>query len=377
MTLRICTRCVMDESAPEIEFLASGCSFCQSALERIQLPTWNTPGELASLVQKIRSRARVRGASYDCVIGVSGGVDSTFLLTEAVRLGLRPLAVHMDNCWNSAEASANISAVVTTLSVDLVTRVMPWQAQLEAQRAFLNAHVVDVELLYDNCLQAVLYQVAREMRIPFILGGQNDASEGVEVSQSWVWKKLDRQNIRGILKASGVSRSEIPLISITAWLWFTLVNRITWIDLLNYIPEYSKESALERLTHEYGFIPYHYKHYENVFTRFYQAEILPRKFGIDKRKAHLSSLIVRGEMSRQEALDELAKPAYPTSLRALDRDYVVSKLGWSEDEMEAYLMLPRREHSEYGGDLFLLQIWPFLLKVRRTLVEKKVTRETR
>lgn len=368
MTWLECSNCIMDESAPEIEFYPDGCSFCVPAVKRLERTEQVSPDTLDHLVKTIIQEAEKKQAAYHCVIGVSGGVDSTFLLAKAVSLGLKPLAVHMDNCWNSAEATVNISSVISKLGVDLVTEVMPWREQREAQLAFLAADVVDVELLYDNCLRAVLYKVAKKYGIPFILGGQNDASEGVEVSKHWVWNKLDAVNIRGILAAGGISQTNIPLISLRQWLTYTYVHKISWVDLLNYVSDYSKEAAVEMLRHEFGFRPYKYKHYENVFTRFYQAEILPTKFGIDKRKAHLSSLIVKGEITRETAKKELSFPPYPPSLRLLDREDVIAKLGLSDADMEDYLRRKRIEHRFYRTDFFLLKVWPALLSTRRQVI---------
>ena len=360
-----CSICVMDEScAPFTSLGEKGCNHCQAA--RLRMLGRTSGPNLELLLRDIKSQG---SREFDCVIGVSGGLDSSYLLVRAVELGLKPLAVHMDNNWNSSMASRNIRRMLDKLGVPLITVVTDWQMQKNLQIAFLRSDVVDIELLYDNALHSVCYSVARRFGIKTILGGANNATEGVEVPKSWVWRKFDGRNIRSIAKASGAESRGFPIFTGLEWLFNTLILRIRWTSLLDAMPEYGREEALSYLTTNYGYTPYGSKHYENVFTRFYQGHILPTKFGIDKRRPHLSSEIVAGKLTRGDAILALDAPIYQSqSLLELDYRYVVDKLGMTSQEMEGYLTRESRGHEAYKQDLFLMFLVPALLKTRRGLL---------
>lgn len=349
--MQMCEVCIMDWSCKPIEFFGeSGCSYCLSASHRLSVSS-EQKNPLTSLVQKIQKSVRTQNQEYDCIVGVSGGLDSTYLLARIVELGLRPLAVHMDNNWNSSMASRNLRRALEALEVDLITYVTPWRVQRDWQRALLNADVVDVELLYDNMLHEVCYREARRRRIKVIIGGANNATEGVEVPKSWIWHKFDGRNLRAIARHFSVKVTDMPTFSYWKWMRYTFINRIQWLSLLDWMPEYSRETAQSFLVEKYGYQPYGSKHFENVFTRFFQAEILPKKFGIDKRRPHLSSEIISGKISRLEALRKLEEPLYPTpALRELDRRYVLDKLRLSQGEFETYLRRPGVPHASFKQD---------------------------
>jgi hypothetical protein len=275
----------------------------------------------------------------------------------------------MDNNWNSSMASRNIRRLVSKLQVPLVTVVTDWQTQKNLQLAFLKADVVDIELLYDNALHSVCYSIARKHGIRTILGGSNNATEGVEVPESWGWRKFDGKNIKSIAKFFRVSVTGYPIFSSLEWLFSTLVLRIRWESILDAMPEYGREAALEHLTSKYGYTPYGSKHFENVFTRFYQGHILPSKFGIDKRKPHLSSEIVAGSITRQEALSAIESPIYTSqALLELDYRYVTEKLGLTSEEMEEYLGRKPQPHNKFREDTILKYAIPLLLKIRRLII---------
>lgn len=348
----VCKVCIMDESCKPIEFFGdAGCSYCLSASHRLSAGK-GQKDSLTSLVQKIQKSASTPNQEYDCIVGVSGGLDSTYLLARLVELGLKPLAVHMDNNWNSSIASRNLKRALEALEVDLITYVTPWHTQRDWQKALLGADVVDIELLYDNMLHEVCYREARRKRIKVIIGGANNATEGVEVPKSWVWHKFDGRNLRDIASQFSVDVTGMPTFSYWKWIRYTFINRIQWLSLLDWMPEYSRETAQSFLAEKYGYQPYGSKHFENVFTRFFQAEILPKKFGIDKRRAHLSSEIISGEISRPEAIRKLEEPLYPTpALEELDRRYVLDKLGLSQGEFETYLRRSSASHASYKQDI--------------------------
>lgn len=250
-----CEFCVMDSSASDFEARGEdGCNYCDSAKRRLNAVRAVKKIDLDRVLDEIREKGR--SSQYDCVVGVSGGVDSSWLLQWAVNQDLRVLAVHMDNCWNSSQASINISNLISELGCDLYTVVLPWHMERSAKLALLKADVIDVELLYDNALQKVCFETARLFGIRTILGGQNNASEGVEVPSNWGWKKLDGRNLRSILKAGGVSHRGLPTLTAFAWLRYLYFDRIAWISILDLLPEFSKDSALELLVEEFNYSPY-------------------------------------------------------------------------------------------------------------------------
>lgn len=350
--LRVCTRCVMDESASPISFDADGmCNYCRELAERLVSGT-SGPGQadLDTLFDDIKRDGR--GHRYDCVVGVSGGVDSSYVLYLAVRHGLRPLAVHLDNGWNSELASHNISRLVKELSVDLYTHVIDWPEYRDLQRSFFAAHVVDIELLMDNAMLALNYQQAARHGLRHILSGANVATEGMRLPSTWSHYKRDARNIRAIQKQFGTRRIRTqPMLSTFGHLWYEVVRRIHWTTVLDRL-DYRKSHAVETLVRDVGYRPYPYKHYESIFTRFYQAHILPRKFGYDKRRLHLSTLIMTGQLERREAVALLEGPAYETlQLEKQERGYVLKKLGFTDSEFEAYLSAPGSPHEAYGSEI--------------------------
>jgi hypothetical protein len=263
-------------------------------------------------------------------------------------------------------ASRNIRRLLEKLDVPLITVVTDWQTQKNLRLAFISSDVIDVELLYDNVLHSVCYGVARRFGLKIILGGSNNATEGVEIPASWSWRKFDGRNILSIAKRSKADFKDYPIFSTLEWLYSTLVLRIKWTSLLDSMPEYGREEALTYLTGNYGYTPYGNKHYENVFTRFYQGHILPTKFGIDKRKPHLSSEIIAGTITREEAEESLRRPIYETqALLELDYHYVIDKLEMSENEMEAYLSRDAQSHTVFKRDRILESVIPSLLSLRR------------
>lgn len=361
----------MNSTAQPFYLEASGCNYCESAKIRIEGILKRASGELSGIVQRIRAGRDPLGP-FDCVIGVSGGVDSSWLLAKAVDLGLKPLAVHMDNGWNSAQASDNIFKLVDRLNVPLETLVLDWHQQRRAQLAFLKADVVDVELLYDNALQEVCYKLAKRHGVKFVLGGNNSLSEGVEVGANWVWHKWDGLNIRSILRRANASSSGYPVFSIYRYILYRFVARIEWINLLDHIPDYGKDAALSDLQERFDYRPYGSKHFENVFTRFYQGVILPDKFGIDKRRPHYSSQIIRGEMTRGEALTLLEAEIYPTkALRIQDFESICSKLGVTSDWLNGYLSMPPRSHREFFHDPAVNYLLPIYSRIKSTFTSKR------
>lgn len=362
----------MDTSAADITFDAHGvCNYCAEFLARsshvLHKNAHQRQRELAAFVDQIKTAGR--GKRYDCVIGVSGGVDSSWALVQAVALGLRPLAVHMDNGWNSELAQNNIANLVRGLGVDLHTHVIDWDEYRKLMQAFFDADVIDVELLYDNAMLAVNHRQAAKYGIKFILSGGNQATEGMRMPRNWNWFKYDKKNIKALARRFGkVRMATFPSIGTLGHVWHRFVRGIRWISFLDYF-EYNKFNALESLQRDYGYKPYPYKHYESIFTRFYQGYILPEKFGVDKRRVHLSTLIVSGQMSREEADAALERIPYPDA-GALEEDkqYFMKKMGWSASDLTAYIARPEQAHEGYSSEK---PLWNSLLGLYGDLKGKK------
>lgn len=353
--LRICTRCIMDESASNITFDDNGfCNYCTDFLAKrskhIAFDDNERLRRLNALVDRVKQEGK--GKQYDCIVGLSGGVDSSWALVQAVRLGLRPLAVHMDSGWNSELAQNNIENLVRGLKVDLYTHVIEWPEIRGLMEAFFKADVIDVEVLYDNAMLAVNYNLAAKYKLKYILAGTNIATEGVDIPSNWNWYKSDKKNIVGISKKFGGPKLKtFPSISTIDTAKFVAINKILWVSFLDYL-NYRKFDALEVLKSEFGYKPYPHKHYESVFTRFYQGYILPYKFGVDKRKPHLSSLVMTGEMTREEALKHASGIAYPSeSEMESDRLYFIKKMGWTEEKFKDYMTRPEVKHDVYPTEV--------------------------
>lgn len=357
---QICTRCVMDTTANEITFDETGvCNYCSEFIERagelLNEESSTREEKLKKLVSEVRKSGE--GKPYDCIVGVSGGVDSSWTLVKVVELGLRPLAVHMDNGWNSELAQNNIANLINTLGVDLYTHVIDWNEYRDLMQAFFDADVIDVELLYDNAMLAVNYQMAAKNQLKYILAGTNQSTEGMEMPSDWNWYKKDKKNLKAIAsKFGGVKLASFPSIDTLSYNWYHRIKGIEWNSFLDYV-EYNKEACIQNLEKNYGYKRYPYKHYESVFTRFYQGYILPEKFGVDKRRIHLSTLIISGQMEREEALTQLKQIPYPSEQELEeDKSYFLKKMGWDKIDLESYLKRERVEHSKYGSEMSYLSV---------------------
>lgn len=369
-----CKRCLMDVTAPDFVASQMGCNYCDEFLEGSKQHR-QLSFTLDELVGSIKSSAASK--PYDCIVGLSGGLDSSWVLHRAVALGLKPLAVHMDNGWNSELATSNIRQLVSTLKVDLETHVIDWEEYQKMMLCFLGNDVVDVELLYDNAMLGVCFGLARRYGIKHILSGSNHSTEGIRMPPTWASvDKRDKTNILAICNARMKDFPSFPFYSNFQYIIDRLWHRIRWVALLDH-ETYKKEDSVETLVRLYGYRPYPYKHYENVFTRFYQAEILPRKFGFDKRKPHLSALIMTGQITREEGADLLQQSGYPSPEEAaLDRQFFVKKMGWTMDDLDIYLSRPGRSHYEWETDYFSRVVFP-MYRWLNSLKKKINSREGR
>ncbi|MBT4049676.1 MAG: N-acetyl sugar amidotransferase [Nitrospina sp.] len=364
---KICSRCVMDTSASDITFDDYNvCNYCSGFLERSGHILGKDPDqrqqELDAFVAKVKTLGK--GKQYDCVMGVSGGIDSSWALVQAKRLGLRPLAVHMDNGWNSELAQSNIANLVRGLGVDLYTHVIDWTEYRNLMQAFFDSDVIDVELLYDNAMLAVNYQQAARHGVKFILAGTNQATEGMPLPKEWTWFKFDKRNIKSIGKRFGDLRlTTFPSIGTLGYIYFEFVRKIRWIAFLDYF-DYKQVEVLETLKLEFDYKAYPYKHYESIFTRFYQGYILPKKYKVDKRRVHLGTLVASGQMTREQAILDMKGIAYPSE-RSLEDDkiYFTKKMGWTLQQLQEYIDRPSKPHLNYPSERF---VWDWLVKIYKT-----------
>jgi len=352
MGYRQCVRCVMDTTDPEIVFDEKGqCNHCKSAERAIAKDIIADPivkqKELQAIVEKIKADGK--GKEYDCLIGVSGGVDSTYVAYKVKELGLRPLAVHVDNGWNSELSVSNIEKVLNKLNIDLYTYVLDWNEFKNLQMAFLRASVPDLEIPTDHAINAVLRSMTIKHGIKYMIFGVNTNTESI-LPRKWSCGHLDWKYIYSLNeKFSKTTLKSYPHITFVQQLYFRLTNNLTIIRLLDYL-DYSKKDAIDILHKDLNWHYYGGKHYESVYTRFVQGYILPQKFGFDKRKAHLSSLIVSGEISREQALEELSKPAYPEELLQEDMRFVINKLEITEEDFAGLMALPNKSFDDYPSD---------------------------
>jgi N-acetyl sugar amidotransferase len=344
----------MDTTAAGIVFGPEGtCNYCSDFLGL--LDTYRKPAKADQKADLQAFVARVKrdgaGKEYDCIVGVSGGADSAYTLFTAKKLGLRPLAVHMDNGWDSELAAHNIANLVRQLGVDLYTHVIDWEEYRALMQSFFDANVIDIELLYDNAMTALNYQQAAKYGVRWILAGTNTTTEGMRIPSNWNWFKRDKKNIASIAKQfAGISLDTFPAIGALDGARYRFFNKIGWVSFLDYL-DYRKAECVQTLVDELGYRPYPYKHYESVFTRFYQGYILPTKFGVDKRSLHLSTLICSGQMTRDEAVEDLRHSPYPSeALLQEDREYFLKKMGWSNRQLEEYLAKPAVSHDVYGSE---------------------------
>lgn len=346
-----CNRCVMDTTAPEINFDEKGiCNFCRDfdtlALKTIWRPLEVRLNELDEAVKKIKESGK--NDKYDCLIGLSGGVDSSYICYWAKQVGLRPLVVHFDNGWNSELASKNIESIIQKTGFDLYTYVIDWEDFKDLQLAYIKASVIDIEVPTDQLIYASLHRIARKYKIKSIINGNNIASEGI-LPRSWYYgDKLDIVNLTEIHKRFGTRKlKDFPKLGLTQQLINSKLHSMYSIPPLNLL-DFDKNKAKELLIKEFGWRDYGGKHYESIFTRFYQGYILPRKFNVDKRKAHLSSLVASHTITREEALEELKKPTYDPDLQKQDYEYALKKFDISKEEFEKYMNMKPVPHEFYG-----------------------------
>jgi N-acetyl sugar amidotransferase len=354
---RRCTVTVMDTTDPEIRFNAAGECHYVDYYRRELLTQWDPQGDRAKLdALCAQIRADGRGREYDCVLGLSGGVDSSYLAYLAWQQGLRPLVVHTDTGWNSELAVRNIENIVRKCGFDLFTVVVYWPEMQDLQRAFFRAAVPNQDIPQDHAITAAFYRLATKHGIPWALSGSNFACESI-LPTAWGYDARDLRHIKAIHRLFGERPlKRYPQMGYVRYVaQLRSLQRLKVAKLLNLIP-YRKRDAIELLTREFGWRYYGGKHYESRFTKFFQGWYLPGKFGYDKRLAHLSSLILAGEITRDEALAGLERELYSAHELRDDKLFMQKKLGVPPEEFDRLMAMPARAHNEYPSSQRILTL---------------------
>lgn len=363
---QICTKCIMDTTDPDIEFDENGvCNHCREYDKLVRKYVFTgKEGEqrLSEIVDKIKERGK--NQQHDCIMGLSGGVDSTYTAYLTKKLGLRPLAVHLDNEYDSEIAIENIKCIIKNLELDLYTPSIEWNEFKDLQLAYLKASVINIEAITDHAIRAALCNTASERGIQYIISGTNIVTEAM-MPKSWRYNANDLVNLKDIHSQYGTVRLKtFPTLGLLKLLYYWYVRKIKFVSILNYVP-YVKEDAKKLIAQELDWKDYGGKHCESIFTRFYQAYILPRKFNVDKRKAHLSALICSGQITREDALKEMKRDLYTEEDLEKDKEYVLKKLGLTNEEFEKIMNLPVKSHFDYASDIKWLKLLSFVYRVYR------------
>jgi N-acetyl sugar amidotransferase len=363
----ICANCIMDTSDSNITFDARGwCDYCNNYHQNIR-PNWHPDEigarELATTVEAIKRAGR--GRDFDCVIGLSGGVDSSYVTYLAKeQLGLRPLLLHVDAGWNSQQAVNNIEALVDGLGLDLHTEVVDWLEMRDLQLAFFKAQVPHLDTPQDHAFFAGLYNFAAKHGVKYILTGANYSTECVREPLEWHYHASDLRQLKDIHRRFGSTPLKtFPMADIFTYkLYYRFLKGVRVVKPLNCVP-FIKEDAMQLLVDRFGWQRYAHKHYESRFTRFYEGFWLPTKFGYDKRRAHFSSLILTGQMSREDALQKIAQRAYDDDTIAHDFEYIATKLDITVDALRDLLQGPARTYRDYANSMPLINIGTQVLRL--------------
>ena len=369
----VCNRCIMDSiNDPDILINDDGvCNHCITFdFEFNKLPKGiNREKELDSIIKKIKLKGI--GKKYDCLLGVSGGVDSSYLAYLCSIYGLRPLIIHFDNGWNSELSVLNIQNLLDKLGFDFETLVINWDEFKDLQLSYFKAGIVDLEFPTDHAILASMFKIAKKHNIKFVLSGHNVVTEGTYLPKSWVHSKLDYLNLKDIHKQYGsIKLKTYPYLSFIKRLYNFYNSQFEYIQLLNLV-DYNKFEVKKKLVSELSWKDYGGKHFESIFTRFYQGYILPNKFNIDKRVFHYSCLVQSEQITREQAIKLLQEPIYDINLLESDKKYVLKKLNFNEATFEDYMRAPIRKHNEFKSEQKYWNKYFFVIKQIKKVLFKK------
>lgn len=364
---QICTRCIMDTSDPNIVFNEQGfCDYCVN-FDNVIAPQWNgdkaNSDKLLSMADDIRAAGK--GKDFDCIIGLSGGLDSSYVahIVKEV-MGLRPLLLHVDAGWNTDQAVGNIEKIVDGLGLDLYTEVIDWTEMKDLQLAFFKSQIPDQDLPQDAAFFSGLYKFARKYGVKHIITGSNYQTECCREPEEWGgYPGIDASLFKDIVAKHGRKRLErFPLVDILTYkLYYRYVLGMKVYKPLDLI-SYTKREAEATLSERYGWQPFQHKHHESRFTRFYEDFWMPRKFGYHKRRAHFSSLIMTGEMKRDEALDRISRPELDEHFLKQEFDYVASKLDIADHELQAIFEGPNKTYRDYKNKRWLIKLGAYAMQ---------------
>lgn len=359
---KICSRCIMDTTSdPDLILDENGvCNYCHAydnAVKKIEYQRKKGTKYLETIFDKIKKEGK--GKEYDCLLGISGGVDSSYMAYLAKQYDLRVLAVHVDAGWNSELAVQNIQSMCSKLGYDLHTVVIDWPTMKELQRAYMFSGMANLDVPQDHCFFSATNQMLKKFHLKYVLQGFNYATEGI-LSTAFQYSCEDWTNIKGIYQRCG--RGVIKNLAkyphenfLKHYVQIGELKYVKTVNPLNYI-DYSKKMAIDVLEKEFGWKYYGGKHYESRFTKFFQETYLPQRYGWNKRRDHIASLIVGGEMSREEGLKEIASSPSTAEQMEEDRKYVLKKLDISEEEWRAIMSSPYKTEDDYPNIKRLLQV---------------------
>lgn len=345
----MCSRCIMDTSDPQITFDSNGvCNHCHE-FEKVISKNWYPNEEGAKRLETILENIRVTGKdhAYNCIIGLSGGIDSSYLAMKVHEWGLRPLAIHVDAGWNSELAVSNIEKIVKYCGYDLHTHVVDWEEMRDLQLAYLRAGVANQDVPQDHVFSASIYHFAMKNGIKYILNGGNIATECI-FPKSWQGSAMDLINLKAIHRKYGehLLRTFNTISFFQYYLWYPFVMKMRTVRPLNYMP-YNQADAINELKQTIGWRPYGRKHGESLFTKLFQNYYQPTKFGYDKRRPHLSSLIVTGQLERKDALSKLEVPLYDPQELENDIRYFCKKMRISKKQFDEFITAPCHYYTDF------------------------------
>ena len=373
---QICSNCVMDTSDTRIKFDTIGiCDHCLDFYKNVE-PNWDTnekgKKDLQKIIEKIKEAGK--GKDFDCLLGLSGGVDSSYMLHLIVKeFGLRPLVFHVDGGWNSEVAVHNIQMLVEKLGLDLYTEVINWEEMRKLQLAFFKSGVPHIDIPQDMAFIATLYNFAYKYNIKYILNGGNISTECVRNPMEFLYYGTDLSQLNDIrTKFGAIDLPTYPISSVLRHKFYLkYIRGINVVKVLNYRP-YIKEKALETLEKEYGWKAYPQKHFESRFTKFFEGYWLPERFGFDTRRVQYSSLILTKQMSREDALKKLEKSSYDPATIEDEFKYISTKLQITNDELKSYFTMPKKFYWDYKNQESIFKIGAKVLKFLG--IEKSIKR---